>query len=180
MNLSHSPSPHEPHHFQTAPLGTRVRTDSRLPLDAHVGGSVAVSGAQSRRAIPTSERVSCSSEGALRVLLYPAGIDARNSDAMPAAHARIASQSRRSWYSGGVFLAIACSIGPRGLTGRRPPNTTCSRAPRRATCSIIFGGSSQDGSASLLGSPTGPELNTQNGRWESSLSCLRRHRRASA
>jgi hypothetical protein len=63
----------------------------------------------------------------------------RNCDAMPAAHVRIAAQSRRSWYPGGVFLTIACFIGPRGSTGRRPPNTTCFRAPRRATRSITWG-----------------------------------------
>ena len=82
--------------------------------------------------------------------------------------------SRRSRYSGGVFSTIARCPGPCGSAGTRPPNITCSETPRASAFSTILRGSSHDGS-SWLGSPIGPELNTQNGRCDSSLPCLRRN-----
>lgn len=48
------------------------------------------------------------------------GTTTRNSDAMPAAHARISSQSRRSRYSGGHVSTMARWAGPRGFRGQTP------------------------------------------------------------
>ena len=49
---------------------------------------------------------------------------APRSDAMPSAHERISSQSRRSLYCSGVFLTVARSIRPRGSAATLPPKTT--------------------------------------------------------
>ena len=81
---------------------------------------------------------------------------------MPSAHSRISSQSRRSRYSGGALFAIERAM-PAASAGKLPPKTWWSRTPRRSASAIVPCGSDQPG-LSLAGSPTGPELNTQNGR----------------
>src|SRR5947209_6041893 len=103
-----------------------------------------------------------------------AGLICAISHATAWAHCRISSQLRRSRYSGGVCSSIDLSIGPLGSAGRHPPNTVCPLRPSASARSITRGGSDHDGSGSPVGSPIGPELNTQNGVCASSPECLRR------
>src|SRR5829696_6840945 len=82
------------------------------------------------------------------------------------AHARIASQSRRSRLSGGQLSTIARSMKLLGSSGSRPPNTTWSRTPSRSARWMTRGSSAQAGSDF---SPHGPELKTQSGRFASAF-----------
>ena len=67
---------------------------------------------------------------------------------------------------------------PFGSLGRQPPNTAWLLPPSSSTFSASFGGSIQSGLSSA-GSPTGPELKTQNGICRSALRCFLRKWRAS-